>query len=155
RMYVNHCCVQNTNQCLSRDLQNVNFVPFLSTQPKYLFLTVDHVNNPFLNLDNEKYFLTKNPNKITIITAMYARIKTNKWTGDKNEEVKIFINTKNRILKDLTRKNEKIRFEKLMFLEDTKAAVQFKALEVLMELVEISEWKKDAKENINKLQTVL
>ncbi|RIB24347.1 hypothetical protein C2G38_2168814 [Gigaspora rosea] len=37
----------------------------------------------------------------------------------------------------------------------TVAAVHFKALEALIELVEISQWKKDAEENINKLQTIL
>ncbi|RIB07035.1 hypothetical protein C2G38_2275677 [Gigaspora rosea] len=91
----------------------------------------------------EKYFLNETPDKITIITAMYARITTNEWTGNENEEVNIYKNTKNRILKALIhKKNEKERFEKLMSLEDTKP-------------VEISQWKKDAEENINKLQTIL
>ncbi|CAG8700729.1 23260_t:CDS:10, partial [Dentiscutata erythropus] len=84
----------------------------------------------------EKYFLNETPEKITIITAM--------------------------ILKALIlNKNEKERFEKLMSLEDTKADVHFKALEALMEAgaliipVEISQWKEDAEENINKLQKIL
>ncbi|CAG8483251.1 11854_t:CDS:2 [Scutellospora calospora] len=90
----------------------------------------------------EKFLLTEKPDKITIITAMYARIKTKEWTGNEDEEVKVFVETKEKILKNLSLKNEKIRIEKLKTLEDTKP-------------VEIAEWKKYANENISKLKTVL
>ena len=69
----------------------------------------------------KKYFLNEPPDKISIITTMYTRITTNEWTGDENEEVNIYKNMKNRILKALIHnKNKKECFEKLMSLEDTK-----------------------------------
>ncbi|CAG8726302.1 9337_t:CDS:2 [Racocetra persica] len=82
---------------------------------------------------------------------------TNEWTGDENEEVNIYKNTKNRIFKALIHnKNKKEHFEKLISLEDTKAAIHFKALEALMEAdARNFSVEKDAEENINKLQTIL